>query len=124
MNKTKIEKKLKRKTDQDLVETIILGKKKSKWLEVSHLISAPRRTQIAINLDQINSQTKDNEVVIIPGKVLSEGELDKKVKIAALYFSSKALEKLKKAKIETLSIREEINKNPDAKNIKIIKQVR
>ncbi len=120
MNKTKIERKLRRKTDQELVDTIIHAKKNSKWLKVGHLISTPRRKQSDINLNEIDKIAKDNETIIIPGKVLGNGEVSKKIRIVALYFSASALEKLKKSKVESTNILEEIKKNPEAKNIRII----
>ena len=123
MNKTKIERKLRRKTNANLVKTIISAKKNAKWLEVSHLISVPRKKQVALNLDEINMAAKDNETVLVPGKVLSMGDVDKKIKIVALTFSEAAKQKLKKSKIETLSIDEEIKKNPDAKNLNILRGV-
>ncbi|HRZ85810.1 MAG TPA: 50S ribosomal protein L18e [Candidatus Paceibacterota bacterium] len=121
MNKTKIEKKLKNKTNQELVDTIIAGKKNEKWLEVAHLISKPRRKQKKYNLDEINMLGKEGSIVVIPGKVLSIGNIDKKIKVVALSCSVVALNKMKKNKIEFSLIKEEIKKNPDAKNIQILK---
>ena len=118
--KTKIERKLKRKTNPDLVETIIACKKNSAWLNVAHLISIPARKQVALNLRDINAQVKDNQTVIIPGKVLSSGSIDKKIEIAAFSFSSSAVNKLKKLKIEYHSILEEVKKNPEARDIIIL----
>jgi large subunit ribosomal protein L18e len=121
MKKTRIERKLRRKTNQNLVETIIACKKNEKWLEVAHLISMPSKKQNRINLFDINTNAKNGEIVLVPGKVLSKGELEKKVKIVALGYSESAKEKLKKNKIEMSTIDEEIKKNPEAKNIHIIK---
>jgi len=118
--KTKIEKKLRRKTNPELVETIIACKKNPAWLDVAHLVSMPARKQVALNLRDINAQAKDSQIVIVPGKVLSSGNLDKKIKIAAFSFSSSALTKLKKSKTEYLTILEEVKKNPDAKDINIL----
>jgi len=120
MNKTKIERKLRRKTNPDLVKTIINSKKSEAWVKISHIISRPRRKKISLNLDEISAQCKDGESVLIPGKVLGTGNIDKKVKIIALYYSESAREKLKKSKIEALHIDEEMKKNPEAKNIKIL----
>ncbi len=118
--KTKIEKKLKRKTNNELVETIIKTKKGDKWLEISDKISRPRRTNISLNLRDINEQAKDGDRIIIPGKVLSSGEIDKKVSISALKFSNSAKEKLKKAGIKISTILEEVKSNPKGENIKIL----
>ncbi|MBI3623821.1 50S ribosomal protein L18e [Candidatus Pacearchaeota archaeon] len=119
--KARIEKQLKKKTNSKLVETIIAAKKNKEWNEVASILSMPRRKRLEVNLDKISKEVKGNETVIIPGKVLSMGEIDKKIKISALYFSNKAKEKLDKADCETLTILEEIKKNPGAKGIKILK---
>lgn len=119
--KAKIEKQLKKKTNPVLVETIILAKKNKGWQDVASVLSYPRRKRIEKNIGEISEQSKVGEIVIIPGKVLSMGEIDKKIKVGALYFSEKAKEKLNKAGCETLSIHEEIKKNPEAKGIKVLK---
>ncbi len=120
ISKAKIEKKLERKTNPELVETIILAKKNSPWIKVANKISGPARKKMIFNLDEIDSQIKEGETAVIPGKVLSLGEIRKKVKISALDFSEKAKEKLKKAGVGINTILEEIKKNPDAKNVKIL----
>jgi len=53
--------------------------------------------------------------------VLSKGNITKKLKIVALSFSKASEEKLKKSNCEIVSIEEEIEKNPEAKGVKIIK---
>ena len=120
-SKTKIEKQLKKKTNPELVRTIIESKKKKKWAEIAEILSGPRINKISINLDKINDIAKEEETIVIPGKVLSEGEIDKKIKIVAFSFSKKAKDKILKAKGETLTILEEIKKNPEAKNVRVIK---
>ena len=120
--KSQIEKQLEKKTNPELVKTIIEAKKKKNWIEIAGILSSPRINKVNINLNELNKEAKEGETIVVPGKVLSEGELNKKIKIAAFGFSEKAKEKILKAKGETLSILEEIKKNPDAKNIRIIKK--
>ncbi len=120
--KTLIEKQLRRKANPILVETIIAAKKNENWNEIASVISGSKKNRLNVNLEDINKESKDGEIIVIPGKVLSQGEIDKKVKIIALGFSEKAKEKLLKAKIETFSILEEIKKNPEAKGIKVLKK--
>ena len=119
--KTKIDKQIEKKTNSELVETIIAAKKKDKWLEVAGVISSSRRNSIGINLNELESKVKDGELVVIPGKILSQGELTKKVKIVALKFSEKAREKLSKAKISCSTILEEIKVNPEARGVRILR---
>lgn len=120
-SKTKIEKQVKNKLNPELVETIRLAKKHPAWIEVAGFLSSPRKNWSEINLSQLNEKTKNNEKVIIPGKVLSQGELDKKIKVVAFSFSEKAKEKLIKDKIDFSTIMEEIKSNKDMKGVKVLK---
>jgi len=120
--KSKIEKQLQRKTNSKLVETIIACKKNKAWLNVAEILSGPRKNRTALNLEELNEKIKSEKIILIPGKILSQGELDKKIKVVALNFSEKAKEKLKKSGAETLTILEEVKKNPEAKGVKILRQ--
>ena len=118
-SKSKIKKQTKKKTSTELVRTILLAKKHNSWVEVAKILSGPRKKRVNKNIDEIK---KEGENIVVPGKVLSQGEVDKKIRIIALSFSEKAKEKLIKAGCEVLSISEEIKKNPEAKGIKILKK--
>ena len=120
-SKTKIEKQLSKKTNPSLVETVKEAKKHEAWMGVAGNLSTPRRNRAEMNLTQINENSKDNETLVIPGKVLSQGEITKKIKIVALNFSETAKAKLLKTKTSFNSILEEIKQNPSAKGIKILK---
>jgi len=120
-SKTLIEKQLKRKTNPELVETIIAAKKAKAWREIAGLISTPRKRHASMNISEIDKKAKQGDIIIIPGKVLSQGEINKKIKIAALNFSEKAREKIIKAGGEAINILQEIKSNPEAKGIKILK---
>lgn len=68
-----------------------------------------------------NKQNKQGrKTIAVPGKVLSQGEIDKKIKLVALGFSEKAREKLLESKCEIKNILEEIKKNPNAKGVRIL----
>jgi|SRR3989338_424383 len=120
-SKTKIEKQLKRKINPELVETIIKAKKNDKWLGIASLLSAPRKLKISVNLEKIEKESKEGDTIIVPGKVLSQGDISKKIRIAALSFSQQAREKLKNRKCEIVTIKEEISKNKEAKGVKILR---
>lgn len=119
-SKTKISKQLQKKNDPELIEIILATKKSEKWLVVAGMLSRPRRKRIELNLDQIDKEVKEGDVVIVPGKVLSQGEVSKKIKIAAMSFSESARNKLLKAKCEVSTLKDEFKKNPEAKGIKIL----
>ena len=120
-SKTRIEKQLNSKRNPELVETIILAKKNPAWIEIASILSKPSRNRTQLNLERINKESKEGEIIVVPGKILSVGEIDKKIKLVALNFSEKAKEKLQKAGCTIESLLEEIKKNKEAKNIKILK---
>ena len=119
--KTKIEKQSQRKGNPILIETLRAAKKTGNelWIRVAGILSGPRRTRIAINLDEIEALTSEGDSVVIPGKILSQGEISKKIAVIAFAFSEKTREKLLKTKSHAISILEEIKKNPDAKGLRI-----
>lgn len=117
-SKTKIEKQLRRKTNSVLVETIILAKKNKPWYKIAEVLSTPTKKHLAINVGELAKENSD--IIAVPGKVLSQGSLDKKLKVVALSFSEGAREKILNAKGEAISILEEIKKNPSAKGVKIL----
>lgn len=119
-SKTKIDMQLRNKTNPTLVETIMAAKKNDAWVEVGGKLSTSRKNRKSVNLKEINEQSKEGETIIIPGKVLSMGELNKKIKIAALDFSENAKEKIAESGSKVLPILEEIKNNPEAKGIRIL----
>jgi large subunit ribosomal protein L18e len=116
---TKIEAQLKKKNNPVLVETIILAKKNPQWKEVAEVLTNSRKKRKDFNLDQI--EKVEEKIIVVCGKVLSQGEITKKKKVVALNFSEKAKEKLLNAGCEALLITEEIKINKDAKDVKILK---
>ena len=74
-----------------------------------------------LNLDKLNEKIKEEKNVVVPGKVLSQGKIDKKVKIIALSFSKKAEGKLKSTGCDIKTILEEIKSNPSGRGVKILK---
>jgi large subunit ribosomal protein L18e len=117
ISKTQITKRLQKKTNPDVVETIKLAKKKG-LLELAKKLSAPRAQHKKINLEEIN-QLKEDKIIIV-GKVLGNGILESKKQIIALGFSEQALEKLKKAGCDIRTIKQEIENNKSLEGVKIL----
>lgn len=120
-SKTKIEKRLQKKANPRLKSLIIKLKKQEKpfWQALAKELSKPGRKAARVNLFKINKFAKDNETIVVPGKVLSTGSLKKQLKIAALSFSETAREKIRASGGKTAEI-EDLIKNPD-KNIRLLK---
>lgn len=117
---TKINEQTKKKTNPELVGAIIAAKKNESWKRVAEILSSPRKNKREENLTKINAEAKEGDIIVIPGKVLSMGELNKKIKVVALSFSKGAEEKILKANSTISTIVDEIKKNPTAKAVKIL----
>ncbi len=90
------------------------------WDYVADLLEKPTRQRVEVNVGKINRLTNDGDVVIVPGKVLGHGVLSKKVTIAAWSFSRGALETIRRAGAEAVSIPELVRRNNRGSNVKVI----
>ena len=94
---------------------------KAIWKAIANELDKPKRVRVAVNLSRIDRHTEEGEVVAVPGKVLAAGNLTKGVKIAAFNFSDGAVEKIKAAKGEYMSLVELLESGVEPSKIKIMK---
>ncbi|MBU0457487.1 MAG: 50S ribosomal protein L18e [Nanoarchaeota archaeon] len=90
------------------------------WSRIKKDLCKPTRQRREVNIYKINQFARDGETVVIPGKVLSVGEMNKKVDVAAFSFSQEAKVKIESAKGKALSIKELLKLNPDGKKVRIL----
>ncbi|MBI4399870.1 50S ribosomal protein L18e [Candidatus Micrarchaeota archaeon] len=108
---------------RSLIVKLERSSKKNKakiWEALAEKLRAPKRKRTSVNLYKINKNTKVNDVVVVPGKVLGEGSLDHIVTIAAWNFSKSALNKVSKAGGKCIEIPELIEQSPKGTNVKIM----
>jgi len=96
-----------------------LGKKSAFWKRVGYELSKPTRKRCEVRLSTINDNTKAEDTVVVPGKVLSGGELGHKVTIAALSFSGKSKEKIAKNG-KAIGILQLAKENPRGKKVRLL----
>ena len=109
-------------TTRELINNlkILSTKEKSKlWQRIAYELEKPTRKRREVNLYTINKYTREGETALVPGKVLSIGDINKKISVAALNFSGQAKEKINKVG-KTISIQELIKQNPKGKKVRII----
>ena len=114
---------MKRKiTNPQLLEEIkLLRKQKAAiWKRIAKDLQKPARSRREINLSRINRHAKAGEIIAVPGKVLSAGNLDKKITIAAWQFSERAKEKIKSAGGEIITFKQLIEKNPKGTKVRLL----
>ena len=73
-----------------------------------------------MNVYKIDKFARDGETVLVPGKVLSVGDLNKKVDVAAMNFSMEAKRKIEEANGKVLSIEKLLEQNPEGKKVRIL----
>jgi len=108
-------------------ETLIAGLKRLAieqqrplWKRVATELEKPSRNRRVVNLWKIDKFAKDGELLLVPGKVLGDGVLTKKVTIAAAQFSDEARHKLVASGSTVLSLEEAAKHHADGKNIRIL----
>jgi len=90
------------------------------WKRVAELLEKQTRSRPHVNLSKINRYSKEGEMVVVPGKVLGAGKLEKQVVIAAYAFSETALEKIRAAGGKAITLEQALRENPEARNVRII----
>lgn len=93
------------------------GQKVALWKRVADELERPTRHMPSVNLSKIALHIREGEVALVPGKVLSLGQVSSKVSVAALQFSETARKKIGKA----MSIAELLKENPMGKKVRLLK---
>ncbi len=68
---------------------------KGLWKRVFKLSAVPARSRRTVNLYKINKYSVEGDSIIVPGKVLGEGQMDHKISITAMEYSERAKLNLK-----------------------------
>jgi large subunit ribosomal protein L18e len=89
------------------------------WKRVAKDLEKPSRQRRSVNIYKIDKTAREGETVIVPGKVLSVGQLTKKLNVAAFIFSKQAEEKINQVG-KAITIQQLIQENPKGKKVRII----
>ncbi|MFA6887964.1 MAG: 50S ribosomal protein L18e [Candidatus Woesearchaeota archaeon] len=90
------------------------------WKSIAITLAASTRKRPVVNISKINRYAQENEIIVIPGKVLASGDLDKAVQVAAYQYSADARAKIEQSKGKALTLLELIEKNPKGKDVRIL----
>ena len=102
-----------------LLKKTAIEKKAAVWKRVASDLEKPTRRRRIVNVYKIEKYAQDNDVLVVPGKVLGTGDLNKKVTVAAYNFSDEAYKKISE-KGSAISIKELVEKNPAGKKIRLM----
>jgi large subunit ribosomal protein L18e len=90
------------------------------WGDIAERLEKPRRTHAEVNLGRIERYAREDETVIVPGKVLGSGVLQKDITVAAVDFSGTAEKKIDQVG-EAVSLETAVEQNPEGSEVRIIR---
>ena len=90
------------------------------WDDIAQRLEKPRRTHAEVNLGRIERYAREDETVVVPGKVLGSGVLQKDVTVAAVDFSGTAEQKIDQVG-EAVSLEQAIEQNPEGSEVRVIR---
>ncbi|MFW6378423.1 MAG: 50S ribosomal protein L18e [Nanoarchaeota archaeon] len=102
------------------LKTLAIKEERPLWKRIATELERPTRKKREVNIFKLEHTAREGEIVIVPGKVLGNGAINKKLTVAALDFSQGAREKILSHKGEALSIEALMKKNPGANNVRIM----
>ncbi len=114
------------KTDPNLVDLIYDLKATERengaaiWRDIAKRLEKPKRNWAEVNLGNLERNTDEGDVILVPGKVLAAGSIDKKITVAAYSFSQRALAAIEGAGGKGMTIRELLEDNPKGSEIRIM----
>ena len=106
----------------ELRRLIALLRKSEKglWKRVAYDLSRSARQRRRVSLSRLNVNAIEGETVVVPGTVLGSGIISKKIVVAAFRISESAKKRISEAGGSTMSIKDLISKNPEAKGVRLI----
>ncbi len=90
------------------------------WKDIAERLEGPRRNWAEVNLSKLQRYAQEGETILVPGKVLGAGELRKRLLVAAFSFSRSAMEKIRAAGGEAMTIEELMARNPSGSGVRIM----
>lgn len=93
------------------------------FLVIAEELSKPRRARVSVNLNKLSVLAKANEkkILVVPGKVLSFGNVEQGMTIAAFSFSEEAKKKIIAAKGKAMTLKELIDGKQKVSEMVLVK---
>jgi large subunit ribosomal protein L18e len=90
------------------------------WSRLADMTIKPSRARRVLNLGQLDKFVNDNEVVVVPGKVLGTGNISHKITLCSFSISTSGAKKVIQSGGKILTFSQLIRDNPTGKGVKII----
>ena len=90
------------------------------WSKLSEMALKPSSARRTINVNRINDLTKDNDVVVFPGKVLGTGVISHKITLSSFSISNSAATKILESGGKILNFENMIEQFPTGKGVTML----
>lgn len=90
------------------------------WRDVAERLERPSRVWHEVNVSRLDRVLQEDDVALVPGKVLGAGRLTKPVAVAAFQFTAGARERIEDADGLCLSIRQLLKEQPTAEGVRLV----
>jgi large subunit ribosomal protein L18e len=90
------------------------------WRDIALRLEGPASNWAEVNVGKLDRYANDDDVIVVPGKLLGAGDLQKKVTVAAYRCTGQAKEKVAGAGGRSLSFEELIESNPKGSRVMVM----
>jgi large subunit ribosomal protein L18e len=114
-----------KKSDPNLVLLIDVLKKQTRengaeiWRDIARRLEKPSRNWAEVNLSRLERYAKEGDVIVVPGKVLGAGAINK-LTVAAFRFSASAVKKIEEAGGRQLTFAQLMKETPSGRDVRIM----
>ncbi len=109
-----------------LRKTIVLLERAGKeqkapiWRSASKLLGRSAVGKVEVNVGRISRVAAEGEALLVPGKVLGSGRIEKKVVVGAFSFSAAAKSKIMASGGSALSVEQFVKTYPKGSGVKLV----
>ncbi|MGD0256932.1 MAG: 50S ribosomal protein L18e [Thermoplasmata archaeon] len=90
------------------------------WASVADRLERARHLNPGVNVGQLERIAQSDETLVVPGKVLADGELSKKLTVAAFAYSAEARTKIHAAGGTALTLDDLLHAKPNGSGVRLI----
>jgi len=90
------------------------------WRLLENELSGPRSNRREVNVGELANVTKNNEVVIVPGKVLGTGAIGHRLTVCTFSISEIAARKIIGSGGKIITLDDLVQNHPDGTGVRII----
>ncbi len=106
-----------------MAKELQVASKKNKapiWSRLAELALKPSRARRVLNLGQLDKFVSDNDVIVVPGKVLGTGNISHKITLCSFSISTSGAKKVAQSGGKIIDFSQLIKNHPTGKGVKII----